>query len=151
MTCDCRAEVLVEPRGTIEVVLGQIVHEVEITPVVHEVEITPVVHEVEVRTTSVIVVEVSTVPPSVEWVPRVRQPLLGDIDGSNTVFTSPYKFVHDAVRPETLYYNGVAQDEGISDDYIASESGGVGTGFDTIIMSFPPRVGDKLWLTFYHV
>ena len=148
---ECRAEVLIEPQGTVEVVLETVIHEVVIEERVTEAEVTPTVHEVTVEPIETVVVEVSTVPPSVGFVPRVRQPLVGDIDGSNTVYTSALKFMHDGVRDEVLCYNGVEQDEGVGDDYVASESGGPGTGFDTITMSFAPRPGDKLWLNYYQV
>lgn len=67
--------------------------------------------------------------------------LLGAIDGLNTSFTTP-----DDFEPSTLavFYNGQRLKEGALDDYIVSESGGAGTGFDTIITTIAPKIGDRL-------
>jgi hypothetical protein len=146
---DCQVQVLVTPTGTVEAQVGLTPVEVVLESPITEVTLESLVTEVFVETVETIVVEVSTVPPSIGFLPRVRQPLTGATDSVNTIFASPLKFIHDGVRDETLYYNGVAQDEGVGDDYVASESGGLGTGFDTITTIFVPKPGDKLWLTFY--
>lgn len=65
--------------------------------------------------------------------------LVGIIDGSNTVFTLPPSdtfFVQNSTYRIIVYLNGVKQL--LNDDYFVSESGGSGTGFDTVIMSSPP-------------
>jgi hypothetical protein len=63
--------------------------------------------------------------------------LVGIVNGINTIFTipsdtwiqaSPYKII--------VYKNGVKQV--LSDDYMISESGGPGTGYNTIIFTVPP-------------
>ena len=75
---------------------------------------------------------------------RSAQPLAGSIDGVNTSFSTPEPFVHDPPRLTlVLFYNG--QRLFISDDFLISESGGPGTGYDTVQTLFAPRAGDKLW------
>ena len=60
----------------------------------------------------------------------------GVIDGANTTFVTTKYFV-----PATLqvYYNGQRLREGASNDYTVSESGGIGSGFDTIELTFAPK------------
>ena len=67
--------------------------------------------------------------------------LLGAINGVNTTFTTPDLFI-----PSTLavYYNGQRLKEGPLKDYTLTESGGAGTGFDTIIMGIAPKIGDRI-------
>jgi hypothetical protein len=146
---DCQVQVLVTPTGLVEAQIGLSPVEVALESPVIEAVIDAPVTEIFVDTVQTVVVEVSTVPPSIGYLPRVRQPLVGAIDGVNTVFVSPTKFLHDGLHDEVLSYNGVEQDEGAGDDYVVSESGGIGTGFDTITTSFVPKPGDKLWLTYY--
>jgi hypothetical protein len=64
--------------------------------------------------------------------------LVGSVNDVNTVFkipsgtwiqTAPYKII--------VYKNGVKQV--LSDDYIIAESGGPGTGYDTVIFNVPPQ------------
>jgi len=77
-------------------------------------------------------------------------PLVGNIDGANTVYTSPVKWVRTATLTERLYYNGVRLIEGIGNDYIATESVPLG-GYDTITLAFPPIAGDALTVDFYPI
>lgn len=77
-----------------------------------------------------------------------KQTLGGAINGANTTFTTTVAFVHGGVGTEKLYYNGVLLEEGLGCDYEAQESGGAGTGFDTIEMLFTPKAGDKLAIDF---
>jgi hypothetical protein len=69
--------------------------------------------------------------------------LLGVKNGVNLIFTSPDKFVNVA-GGETIrvLYNGQRLLE--IDDYTLSESGGVGTGYDTVTTLVAPRSSDKL-------
>lgn len=60
----------------------------------------------------------------------------GLINGVNTVYTTAADFVSGS---ETVYFNGLRQTEGVGCDYVRSESGGVGTGFDTITLAVAPR------------
>ena len=76
---------------------------------------------------------------------RTGQGLLGAKDGVNLVFGTPSSenFVHNLpFLTLQLYFNGVRQT--LLDDYTVSESGGVGTGFDTITMLVAPKPGDHL-------
>ncbi len=71
--------------------------------------------------------------------------LVGPFDGSNTTFTTPglEKFEHNLPFFDiSLYYNGIRL--ALLDDYVVVESGGAGTGFDTVIVNMPPVLGDHL-------
>lgn len=79
---------------------------------------------------------------------RVGAPLVGPKDGSNRIFrTVPDHFVHDLAgngKTISVWHNGRrlvqigTADPGIG-DYTVSESGGVGTGYDTInLLTFAP-------------
>jgi hypothetical protein len=73
-----------------------------------------------------------------------QQALTGPQDGFNTVFTTSSYFIPSGPSKESFYLNGVLLRQGVTEDYTVSESGGVGTGFDTITMAFAPRSND--WL-----
>jgi len=62
------------------------------------------------------------------------------------VFTVPAsdKFLQDALHQIQPRYDGRDMFVGASNDYTVSESGGVGTGFDTVTFTFAPKVGDRL-------
>ena len=62
--------------------------------------------------------------------------LAGLVNGSNTVFTTIQAFIDGN---EAVYFNGVRQLEGASSDFIRSESGGLGSGYDTITFAEAPR------------
>ena len=73
---------------------------------------------------------------------RENQPLVGTLDGVNAVFTLPggEKAIHDPPRSQIkLYRNGYRQALGVGCDYTVSESGGAGTGFDTLTLDPAPR------------
>lgn len=59
---------------------------------------------------------------------------LGAIDGVNTVYTTASKFLPGS---ENVLRNGTRQAEGVGFDYVRSESGGSGSGFDTITFTVP--------------
>ena len=68
----------------------------------------------------------------------------GAINGVNTVFSTPESFRHDPPNFDiAIYFNGqrVLRD----DDFTVSESGGVGSGYDTITTLFTLKPGDKIW------
>lgn len=69
--------------------------------------------------------------------------LVGAKDGVNMVFLTPQKFVR-VVGGMTarVYYNGQRLVE--LDDFSLSESGGLGTGYDTVTMLIAPKSEDKL-------
>lgn len=62
----------------------------------------------------------------------------GLVNGSNTIFTTPEPFDETSIR---VYRNG--QRQTLNGDYTVSESGGVGTGFDTITFAIActPKTG----------
>ena len=63
--------------------------------------------------------------------------LIGAVNNINTIYTIPSgKFIQNSIYKIIVYKNGVKQV--LSDDYIIAESGGVGTGFDTVILSIAP-------------
>jgi len=68
--------------------------------------------------------------------------------GDPKVFTTALNFSHGSVDTEIVYYNGQRLLEGSGNDYVASESGGVGTGYDTITLEFMPRPASN-WLIDY--
>jgi hypothetical protein len=77
---------------------------------------------------------------------RAAQGLVGPKNGINETFTTPglEKYVHNLPFLDiSVYYNGVRL--ALLDDYMVVESGGPGTGFDTIIMNVPPLYNDHLF------
>lgn len=76
---------------------------------------------------------------------------IGVVDGVNTVFTTPTKFRHDGFSNEMVYLRGLRLFEGLDSDYIAVESGGPGTGFNTLIFSSAPFPGDAMLVDYYPV
>ncbi len=70
--------------------------------------------------------------------PRTGVVLIGTIDGVNMVFTTPDFFLNDGTTSILVYYNGVRLELGAGNDYTLSESGGPGTGFDTVTLPFAP-------------
>lgn len=76
---------------------------------------------------------------------RTGLDLVGTKDGSNVTFTVPLgdNFVHTPpFFTIQVYWNGVRIHS--PDDYMVVESGGFGTGYDTIVMVSPPIVTDHL-------
>lgn len=78
--------------------------------------------------------------------------LLGDKNNSNRIFTvpSPDKFINGTFEGNTfrilIRHNGRVLVEGV--DYSVSESGGVGTGFDTILLTFTPKPRSQLYANY---
>jgi hypothetical protein len=75
---------------------------------------------------------------------RYEVALAGSINGANTAFVTP-EFFRQAPPNSSIavYYNG--QRILVDDDFTVQESGGVGTGYDTVNTLFIPKSGDKLW------
>lgn len=74
--------------------------------------------------------------------------LLGTKDGSNLTFTLPDKALHAPPKLHVkVFRNGVLQRPGATEDYTLSESGGSGTGYDTITFASgcAPRDYEDLW------
>lgn len=69
---------------------------------------------------------------------RWNKSLIGVKDGINKTFTTPEQFVQSGEKVIRVYLNGQRLYEGASNDYTVLESGGPGTGFDTIILAVAP-------------
>jgi hypothetical protein len=74
---------------------------------------------------------------------RYEVGLVGPKNGVNLVYTLPEYFEDVSIR---FYRNGVRQNRGIGDDFVVSESGGPGTGFDTItVLNDAPLLEETLF------
>ncbi len=73
-----------------------------------------------------------------------QRPLTGVRDGSNTSYTTPEKFLPETIR---VYRNGVRQQRGTGLDFTLLESGGPGSGYDTVVFGseFPPILVEILF------
>lgn len=81
--------------------------------------------------------------------PRTNVIPAGAIDGVNLVFTTPDFFIHDGQTDEAVYLRGKRLREGAGNDYTAIESGGAGTGFDTLVLARAPKAGDNFLVDYY--
>lgn len=80
---------------------------------------------------------------------RFREELAGLINGANTTFTTSRPFDRSVLgHYEWVLFNGQWIREGVSNDYVAIESGGSGSGYDTIVTNFVPKPGDVLEIVF---
>ena len=82
---------------------------------------------------------------------RIDEPLVGAVNGSNTSFILPYseKAFHAAAGLKIVPYRaGQRSSVGVGCDATVSESGGPGTGFDTVVFLLPPKVGDNMTVDF---
>ena len=71
--------------------------------------------------------------------------VLGGVkDGVNLVFTTPGKFRRIGGATIAVYWNGLRLREGPTEDYSVSESGGPGTGYDTVTLAVALLVDDNL-------
>ena len=77
---------------------------------------------------------------------REDEQLVGVIDGVNRTYTLPYgdkALVADPGLKIKVYYNGQRLHEGLANDYVVHESGGPGTGYDTVeLLHVSPKPGD---------
>lgn len=76
---------------------------------------------------------------------RTGLDLVGAKNGSNLVFTVPGgdKFTHNLpFLTIQVYFNG--QRLKLIDDFVINESGGPGSGYDTVILEVAPRNTDKI-------
>ena len=78
--------------------------------------------------------------------------LVGDVNDINTVFTIPSgTFIQNSTYKIIVYKNGVKQV--FLDDYFIAESGGPGTGYDTVILTNPattiPEPDDIITADYY--
>ncbi len=77
---------------------------------------------------------------------RFAQNLVGVRDGVNVVFTTPSHehYLHNLpFFSIAVYLNGMRL--ALLDDYIVQESGGPGTGFDTVVLNEAPFSNDHLF------
>lgn len=77
--------------------------------------------------------------------------LSGAQNGTNLVYTIPDKAIHAPPGFQLkVYRNGVLLNPGVSNDFTASESGGAGTGFDTITFATgsAPKSYECLWAAY---
>lgn len=66
-------------------------------------------------------------------------PLIGAQDGSNVIFHTSDKFLRTDSISIQVFRNGVGPLlEGPGNDFLAKESGGVGTGYDEVEFLFKP-------------
>lgn len=75
--------------------------------------------------------------------------LIGTQDNVNTTFTTSTKFKHTTKFKEVLFVNGLRQH--IPEDYFVAESGGPGTGYDTIVFTTPPFPDDILTIDYFEI
>ena len=76
---------------------------------------------------------------------RTGQQLTGPKDGVNVTYTVPVgdKFTHNLpFFSIKVFFNGVRLT--LLDDYTIAESGGVGTGYDTVVLEVTPLPWDHL-------
>lgn len=71
--------------------------------------------------------------------------LIGAINGVNTVYVTPVMITPTV---PSVYVNGLRMAPGASRDYVLSEGGGFGTGYDTITFAYAPRTGDVLQIDY---
>lgn len=70
---------------------------------------------------------------------HVGESLVGDVDGTNVTFYTQKPFLVNGSVSIAVYLNGVRLHAGATSDYVISESGGPGTGYDTVILAVAPR------------
>lgn len=71
------------------------------------------------------------------------------MDGVNTVFLAPDVFLVDGLADPALYWNGQRLRAGATNDYLLSESGGAGSGYDTFTMMVAPKTSDAIMADYY--
>jgi hypothetical protein len=97
--------------------------------------------------------EVSGGIAEIPFLMKQNVPMIGDVDGTNRIFSipAPDKFINGTFNGNIfkiqVFHNGRELDE--TTDYIVSESGGAGTGYDTIVLvSFSPRANSKIYCNY---
>ena len=84
--------------------------------------------------------------------PVVEQ-LQGTKNGSNSIFTSTKKFLHNSTTTALVIWGGRTLT--LDSDYVVSEGGGPGTGYDTFTLSpwaaegLLPGAGDSLFALYF--
>lgn len=77
-----------------------------------------------------------------------NQPFNESPDGVRTTFTTFFKFKHGGVDSENVHYGGQRLLHGAGNDYIAIEPGGIGTGYNAIVMAVPPKSWSNMLIDF---
>jgi hypothetical protein len=80
---------------------------------------------------------------------RWNKELIGDKDGVNMVYTTPDYFVQSDPTVIKIFRNGQKLRLGSSNDYVVSESGGLGTGYDTITINYDPLFDNEVLVADY--
>lgn len=75
-----------------------------------------------------------------------QQVLIPTVDPK--VFTSLLTFIHGGTDTEVVEYNGQRLLAGVGNDYTVSESGGPGSGYDTITLEFTPATVSNMLIDF---
>lgn len=75
--------------------------------------------------------------------------LIGIKDNTNVTYTTPTPFKHTTKFKEVLFVNGLRQH--IPEDYFVAESGGPGTGYDTVVFIIPPYPDDILTIDYFEI
>jgi hypothetical protein len=73
--------------------------------------------------------------------------LIGIQNSVNAIFTTHDKFKHAGQFKEVIFVNGLRNH--IPEDYSIMESGGPGTGYDTVIFTDPPLVDDLITIDYF--
>lgn len=74
-------------------------------------------------------------------------PLVGIQDGVNTTFTTPTIFKHTSDFKEVIFTNGLRNH--IPEDYFVAESGGLDTGYDTVVFVLAPDLDDVITIDYF--
>jgi hypothetical protein len=82
---------------------------------------------------------------------RFNRPLSGAQDSVNQIFLVSEKFIHNGLNDEVVVFGGQRLREGEDHDYVAEESGGVGTGYDQIrfLLDWVPLPDDNIVIDYY--
>lgn len=75
------------------------------------------------------------------------EPLIGDQDTVNTIFTTSTNFKHTSQFKEVVFVNGLRNH--IPEDYSVAEGGGFGTGYNTIIFVLAPESDDVITIDYF--
>lgn len=81
---------------------------------------------------------------------KINQELIGTKNGSNRFFQTPTKFLYNSVNSPMIDINGKSAYFG-KDILSFTESGGPGTGFDTVEFIRPPKKNHELFATYIEV
>ena len=93
---------------------------------------------------------VSTEPASIIFINQVyNEDLTGPINGVNKIFTTSEKFMNTGGMIIRVHLNSVRLF--FTDDYTLSESGGPGSGYDTVTLVNAPKSSDRVTADYYRM